>query len=330
MSYDIIATLGPASATEDLWQAMIAAGATQFRLNSSHLTIADVVAWVEHLRGFYDLRGGRIPLVVDLQGSKWRLGKLPAGELTTGQPVTLIAAGASASSDVLPVPHADFFTAAPPSSRELRLNDAKVLLEIEEIAPDSIHARVKQGGPIAAHKGITYAESSFRAEGLSEKDRAILTATQQYPFVRYAISYVKNAAEMAAYRAQIGATAYLIAKLERASAIQESAAIALEADELWLCRGDLGAELGPAGMAAAAHHFSAAVTDLPIPAVLAGQVLEHMTEKPAPTRSELCCLYEALQHGYAGFVLSDETAVGRFPVESCQNAALFGDIKMWH
>ena len=323
MTYDIIATLGPACASPEIWQEMIAAGATQFRLNSSHLSVAEVVAWVERLRVYFDLHRLSLPVVVDLQGSKWRLGQVPTAELSAGQCVRLIHASKSHTQAVLPVPHNDFFAAAPVSSRELRLNDAKVLLDIEEIGADFILARVTQGGTIAAHKGITFAESGFRAEGLGEKDRSVLTATQQYPFVRYAISYVKDVDEMIAYRKQIGATIYLIAKLERRQAVEDAQAIAMEADEVWLCRGDLGAELGPVGMAAAAFRFSEIVASLPMPTILAGQVLEHMTEKPTPTRSEITAMYAALQQAYQGFVLSDETAIGRFPVESVRAAAQF-------
>lgn len=323
MTYDIIATLGPACANEEKWQAMIAAGATQFRLNSSHLSIAEVVAWLERLRAFFDLHRLLLPVVVDLQGSKWRLGQFPAAELSAGQHIRLIHASESPTPAVLPVPHSDFFTAAPVSSRELRLNDAKVLLEIEEIGADFILARVMQGGTVTAHKGITYAASGFRTEGLGEKDKAVLTATQQYPFVRYAISYVKDVEEMIAYRKQIGPTVYLIAKLERRQAVDDAQAIAMEADEVWLCRGDLGAELGPVGMAAAAYRFSEIVANLPMPAMLAGQVLEHMTEKLTPTRSEITAMYAALQQVYQGFVLSDETAVGCYPVESVRAAAQF-------
>lgn len=325
MSYEIIATLGPSSCTPQCWQEMIAAGVTAFRLNSSHLSLPGVVDWVERLRLFFDQNGTALPVVVDLQGSKWRLGELEARELASGSLVRLVCAAKTEAPDTLPVPHADFFRAAPASGREIRLNDARVLLEIESVEADAIRARVVRGGPISAHKGITYAQSDFRSEGLSEKDRAVLQGTQQYPFVRYAISYLKNAEEMIAYRKQIGAPTYLIAKLERGEAVEQAAAIAAEADEVWLCRGDLGAELGLADMAAAAHRFSAGVHAIPIPVILAGQVLEHMTSQPAPTRSEVCCLYDALAQGYAGFVLSDETAVGRYPVESCRVAALFED-----
>ncbi len=278
---------------------------------------------LERLRNFYDLAGRALPVVIDLQGSKWRLGQIGIHELSVGQSVQLVLAQSSQRADVLPVPHADFFAAAPESSREIRLNDAKVLLEVESVQAESIQARVIQGGPIAARKGITYAASDFRSEGINEKDRAILHATRQYPFVRYAISYVKNAVEMAAYRKRIGATTYLVAKLERGLAIQEAEAIAAESDELWLCRGDLGAELGLVEMAQATHRFSAGVHAIPIPVMLAGQVLEHMASHPTPTRSEVYCLYDALAQGYQGFVLSDEAAVGQYPVESCRAAALF-------
>lgn len=172
-------------------------------------------------------------------------------------------------------------------------------------------------------KGITYALSEYRQESLSLQDQAILEQTQDLDFVRYALSYVKDAMEMARYRAQFGPAACLIAKLERQPAVDQALQIAEWADELWLCRGDLGAELGTRAMAETVYRFSEQVEMLPVPVLLAGQILEHMAEHPTPTRSEVCYLHDALMKGYQGFVLS-ETAVGRHPVESCRMAALFG------
>jgi pyruvate kinase len=100
-------------------------------------------------------------------------------------------------------------------------------------------------------------------------------------------------------------------------------AIANSADELWLCRGDLGAELGPRAMAEAVHRFSEQVTGLSVPSIMAGQVLEHMTESSTATRSEVCYLFDTLQKGYRGFVLSDETAIGQNPVAACEVAAIW-------
>ncbi|MBI5568087.1 MAG: hypothetical protein HY870_24530 [Chloroflexi bacterium] len=322
MPYDIVATLGPASHTPAIWQAMLQAGATAFRLNTSHLTLDQLHDWLAALQPV--LPGGT-PLVLDLQGSKWRLGQFKPITLVTGQTVQLIFGDSTTRSDQLPVPHSDFFAAAGVAvDGEIVLNDAKIKLTIESIAPTTLTTRVLMGGEISAHKGITHARSAYRRETLSDKDRAIVEGTRHLPDVRYAVSYVKDALEMAQYRDLIG-DAYLIAKLERQPAMNECAAIAASADELWVCRGDLGAELGLRGMAEAVHQITAQVRTLPVPIMMAGQVLEHMTDHATPTRAEVCQLHDALAAGYRGCVLSDEAAIGRYPVESVRVAAMFRD-----
>ena len=181
------------------------------------------------------------------------------------------------------------------------------------------------------NKGITLPGVQFRVELLSSKDRAIFERTRALPGARFAISYVRDAAEMRRYNSLLstperkpgGAPPYLIAKLERPSALEEVTGICAACDEVWLCRGDLGAEMGLPGMAQAAHVFQSGVRSVSKPALLAGQVFEYMTTHAAPTRSEVCCLYDALQAGYQGVVLSDEAAVGRYPVESVRAAAMF-------
>jgi pyruvate kinase len=325
MNYDIVATLGPSSDRPAIWQGMLDAGVTAFRLNTSHLSLAQLQHWLSQLTPFLSARQPAPPLVLDLQGSKWRVGEFPARVLEPGQHLELVHAPSSERADTLPVPHADFFQAAPVSSDEIVLNDAKIKLVREAIGAEALRAKVIVGGEISARKGITFAASDYRQEELSDKDRAIVDQTRHLLFVRYAISYLRDAAEMRKYRAHFGDTAYLIAKLERRSAVDDAQLIAAIADELWLCRGDLGAELGLRAMAEAVQGFSSTIRGLPVPALLAGQVLEHMTGHPAPTRSEVCTLYEALLKGYNGFVLSDEAAIGRYPIESCRTAALFRD-----
>ena len=327
MEYEIIATLGPSSSQPDVWRAMLRSGATAFRLNTSHLNLPQLHDWLARLQPFLEAQA--IPLVLDLQGSKWRLGELQPVDLSDGQLVELsLIEGEEPRQHgalALPVPHADFFKAALLSDGEIVLNDAKVRLALERVEENWLLARTTQGGPLSARKGITFASSTFRTETLSEKDRAILEQTGSLGFVRCAFSYVKDAAEMARYRELTAGILehfpYLIAKLERGLAMQEAAQIAQFADELWVCRGDLGAELGLRAMAESVHRFSAQVRELPVPAIMAGQVLEHMTGHPTPTRSEACYLYDTLQAGYRGFVLSDETAVGRDPAASCLVAA---------
>jgi pyruvate kinase len=322
-AYRITATLGPASRSEQTWDEMIGAGASAFRLNTSHLSLDELEQWLERLQRFLLTRGEQTGVVLDLQGSKWRTGRMDPVWLEAGQMVELHWTTEAGPEGVLPVPHRDFFEAAEFAAGEIVLNDAKVRLELVEVNKDRLQARVTQAGPVSSNKGITYAESQYRKEDLHEKDREILERTRGAENVQYAISYVRDAAEMQRYRALIGKEAYLATKLEREQAVAEGLQMEEAADELWLCRGDLGAEMGQAGMARAVSDFSSGVRESTLPVLMAGQVLEHMTVHPHPTRSEVCYLYDMLQKGYAGFVLSDETAVGENPVESCRAAAMF-------
>jgi pyruvate kinase len=304
---------------------MLAAGVTAFRLNTSHLKLDQIWTWLERLEPCLSGRPPRPALVLDLQGSKWRLGQFAPLELVEGQMIELVPVSSSDQPNRLPVPHADFFQAARLSSPELRLNDAKIHLRLETISGEYLHARVTRGGPLSAHKGITYLKSDFRSEALSEKDQEIIRQTRDLPGIRYAISYLRDAAETHRYRTLLGPQAYLIAKLERAPAMAEAEQIAVHANELWVCRGDLGAELGLPGMARAVYALSGQIRELNRPVMMAGQVLEHMTAAAAPTRAEVCAMHDALALGYGGFVLSDETAIGRSPMEACQAAAMFWD-----
>jgi pyruvate kinase len=323
MDYQIVATLGPSSDTTATWQGMLAAGVTAFRLNTSHLSVHQLEDWLGQLDTFLAPRDPRPPVVLDLQGSKWRLGQFRVTALSAGERVTLVCAASAHGRSVLPVPHPDFFRAASMSSGEIVLNDAKLRLQLESFEHDTLFARVTQGGEIMPRKWITYTASTYRQECLNDMDRIVLGHTQHLPGIRFALSYVRDPVEMANYRAQIGRSAYLIAKLERQPAVDEAVQIAQSADELWLCRGDLGAELGAKAMAMSVYRFSEQVRVVPVPVLLAGQVFEHLAEHPTPTRSEVCAAYDTLMRGYRGFVLSDETAIGHDPVDACRTAALF-------
>lgn len=323
MDYEIIATLGPKSGSVQTWAALLSEGADSFRLNTSHLKPDQLEQWLEKIGPFLEAHGPGTHVTLDLQGSKWRLGDFAPFIMEPGRTVELVYAPSSRARDVLPVPHQDFFLAAPTSDGTIVLNDARIVLSLEKADARSVKARVVTGGEISPLKGITCASGSFRSESLGDKDRDILTRTGGRKCIRYAVSYVKDAAEMSRYRDMIGSEAYVAAKLERESALDDADAVARFSDELWLCRGDLGAEMGLAAMAAAVHRFSRRVGSIPRPVFMAGQVLEHMTLCPVPTRSEVCFLHDALMNGYRGFVLSDETATGRYPVESCRSAAMF-------
>jgi pyruvate kinase len=317
--YEVVATLGPATASLDAAHELLRAGATAFRLNTSHIAPPEAVRWMETLGPLLE----RAVLYLDLQGSKWRIGEIEPMALTTGARIELVLGAARAASGSLPIPHQDFFRAAALSDGRVLLDDARIELRLEEVRADRAVATVLRPGSLGARKGITLPATPFRMESLTPADLKILSGTRGCEQVRYAVSYVRDGVEMARYRSAVGSERAVAAKLERPTALEEVGSIAASCDELWLCRGDLGAELGLAGMAEAVHRFSTTVRSLPVPVLLAGQVLEHMRHHPVPTRSEVCHLYDALEHGFAGVVLSDETAIGGFPTESVHAAAMW-------
>lgn len=323
MEYKITATLGPSSNVLSIWESMLSAGVTAFRLNTSHLNLSQLQEWLNNLEDYLSKKEPRPPLVLDLQGSKWRLGQFTAYELISGESVELLFANSTDRHNVLPVPHPDFFKAAAVSNGEIVLNDARIRMMVESVENESVLANITLGGFISPNKGITFSCCDYRQESLSKKDQEIINMTRYFEYVQYALSYVKDRAEMENYRELIGDNPYLIAKIERKSAIDEMNQIAKVTNEIWLCRGDLGAELGIAAMAETVYRFSNLVADYNIPIFLAGQVFEHMTNNPLPTRSEVCYLYEAINKGYGGIILSDETAIGQYPVDCCRSAAMF-------
>jgi pyruvate kinase len=111
----------------------------------------------------------------------------------------------------------------------------------------------------------------------------------------------------------------VIGKIERAEAVSNLGTIATRVDAVWICRGDLGAQLGPGALARSVA--AVAPSSLSVPVLMAGQVLEHLTSHPEPTRSEVCHLFDLVARGYAGIVLSDETAIGCDPVHAVSTAA---------
>lgn len=329
MNYRVVATLGPSTASEPARRALLNAGADAFRVNTSHLSIEELDRLLEQLAPHLAEPGGPY-LVLDLQGNKWRLGAYPPTVVARGDTVSLVAGESTDAPGTFPVPHLDFFRAAAESPGVILLNDAKTRLRLLDASEDRLEAVVERGGELGGRKGVALPGTRYRSEGLRAKDRSVLELGAQLASqcggveapVRYAVSYLRDGAEAMSYRAACGEDAYLIAKLEREEALADLAAIEEAADELWFCRGDLGAELGLVGLARAAARFA---DGLPRrrPSFLAGQVLEHMTATATPTRAEVCALHDALAAGYRGVVLSDETAIGAYAAEACATAALF-------
>lgn len=306
-----IVTLGPATSSEAGIAALLDVAAA-FRLNASHLSSDALADWLATVDRVFTAQGRSIPVSIDLQGAKMRIGEIPPRHHMPDR-VRLVHADAHAAPDHIPVPHAAFFTSVAPGDL-ITLNDARIALRVTSVSRDHCDAEVTRNGPLSSHKGLNRDTHPLPCPRLSDADRAAVETALRWPFTRFAFSFVHDGAEAALLRPLTG-DRVVAAKIELPLAFPHLPAIAAAFDELWLCRGDLGAQAGLAALGPLQEAFVEAARRFGKPYYLAGQVLEHMTWFPQPTRAEVVGLHQAWRDGFAGIVLSDETAVGRHPRE---------------
>lgn len=300
---ELVVTLGPKSF--ELARELRQAGATRFRLNLSHMSPSEAKARVERLLEL----DPAFPLTLDLQGNKIRLGDFAARELAAGEELRFVL-GQRSTTDQIPIPHPELFAAVRPGE-ELGCHDDQVTFLLLETGPTELRARCVRPGRLEPRKGCNRRLHPLDPEALSPSDRRFLELMPRTPALGYAFSFVRDGSEKSWVQAVIpGVT--LVLKLERAEALSRVRSLAELGSELWLCRGDLGAQLGLHEMARAVAELRP--SELPVPVLMAGQVLEHLTQHSTPTRSEICHVHDILTRGYAGIVLSDETAIGLDPL----------------
>jgi pyruvate kinase len=308
-SFDVVATLGPASFT--LAGELARAGATALRLNASHLSPEDLARRAALARD----EAPDLPIVVDLQGAKMRVGDVAERPISVGAWVRF-ALEAGDPADV-PLPHPELFAAAAEGDT-LGCDDGRLRFVVRARGEGCLEAEALVAGTLRPRKGVNLVDHPVRLSGLTAADAARLEAVRRLPGLQVAWSFALDGREAEWVRAVVPG-APVVAKIERLEALGELPGIAGRVDALWVCRGDLGEQLGPAALARFVGSFAPAA--LPRPVLMAGQVLEHLTEHAEPTRSEVCHLHDLWQRGYAGVVLSDETAIGRSPAHAVERAA---------
>jgi pyruvate kinase len=304
---ELVATVGPASL--EYVRDLRTAGATAFRLNASHLD-ADQLG--THLVALAHACPDT-PVVVDLQGAKMRIELTAARHVRAGERLCF---GLAAPCDVT-VPHHEFFGQTA-SGHTLSVDDGRVRFEVESTTRDRLFAVALADGDLLPRKGVNVEQHPVRLERLTSRDRAACAIAAARGVTTFAFSFMVDGREAAWLRDTVPGCR-VIGKVEREEAAVRLAEIASDVDAVWICRGDLGAQLGVARMA----EFVSTVApgSLPVPVLMAGQVLEHLTHHEHPTRSEVCHLFDLASRGYAGIVLSDETAIGANPVHAVSVAA---------
>jgi pyruvate kinase len=304
----MVATVGPASI--DRGNDLLQAGATAVRLNASHMSPPDLKMAAATIRA----AAPACPIVVDLQGAKMRLGDLPEMPVRAGDHVTFVL---EESHGGVLLPHPQIFLSVR-RGETLSIDDGTVRMRVVSITADNLVAECLSNGAIQGRKGVNVLEHPVELTDLSPADAAHVAAMAGVDNVAFAFSFMKTGAEAGWIRAR-APDSQVIGKVERSEACQSLAHIGETVDAIWICRGDLGAQIGPAKLA----KFVADLRprEQPVPVLMAGQVLEHLVRHAEPTRSEVCHLYDLLARGYAGVVLSAETALGDDPVRATTTAA---------
>jgi pyruvate kinase len=314
----IMATLGPVSRDETVLRGLVRAGVDLFRLNLSHGTQEQHRETLRRVRKVAAEERVYLPVALDLMGPRYRLGQIPDEPrmLKADQEVVLGPDGAE-----LPV-DSDILSYIEPGERVL-IDGGLIELKIESKEGDRVRARVINGGPVKTRKGINLPDSTLPFE-VSEKDRSDIAFAVAESADFLAASYVGEAAHVEAVRAvatAAGGRIPIIAKIERATAIEHLDEIAEAADGLMVARGDLGVEVPLYKVPVLQKKIIAAGQLSGKPVIVATQMLESMIEQPRPTRAEATDVANAVFDGADVLMLSGETAAGKYPVLVVQTMA---------
>jgi pyruvate kinase len=314
----IVATLGPASATADRLREMVIAGVDAVRLNLSHGKHEEHAerAWL--VREIAAEIGRPIALIADLQGPKLRIGGLAAPILLTKGEEIVVCAEDSAVDGELPVAPAVISEVLQPG-HDVLIDDGLVRLRVEEVSGGRARCAVIVGGPVTSHKGVNLPGVPLPIPSITRKDAADLDFALRTGVDFIALSFVRSADDVRDLRKlieQSGSHAHVIAKIEKAEAIDVLDEVLAETDAVMVARGDLGVEIGAAVVPLLQKRIIAAALERGKPVITATQMLESMVHSPEPTRAEASDVANAVLDGTSAVMLSGETAVGEYPVEA--------------
>ncbi|HMA38483.1 MAG TPA: pyruvate kinase [Gemmatimonadales bacterium] len=313
----IVATLGPATAQPSRLTELLDAGANVIRINASHGTPELRASWLAMVREAAADREQPVAILVDLQGPRIRVGDLPAPRmLEPGQEVVL-SPEEVAKGDELPTTYDDLARDARVGAKIL-LNDGLLALEVTRIAPPRVVTRVIDGGELTSHKGLNLPGLTVSAPPLTDKDKEDVVAAVAGGADYVALSFVRRAEDLQALRALVPPAMKLVAKIEKAAALDDLARILVAADAVMVARGDLGVELPFETVPLVQKRLIREANRAGRPVITATQMLESMIHAPRPTRAEASDVANAILDGTDAVMLSAETATGDYPLESVE------------
>lgn len=316
----IAATLGPACDDPKTLEAMLRAGVDVARLNFSHGTADDHRKRVRRLRRIERAIGRPVTVLADLQGPRFRIGRLPHGRvrLEDGESVVLFAGRETCDDGAIPVAYAALANDARKGDRVL-FDDGRVELEVRSVRGDRVRCTVVRGGELTDRKGLNLPGGALSAPALTKKDLVDLDLAVELGADALAISFVRRPEDVRRARRRLakrGSDMPILAKIERPEAIEDLDAILEASDGLLVARGDLGVEIAPERVPLLQKRIIRAAIDAGKHVMTATQMLDSMRESPRPTRAEASDVANAVIDGSSSLLLTGETAAGKYPVET--------------
>jgi len=315
----IVATLGPATDDPAVMDAIIAAGVDVVRLNLSHDNHDRHRERVRLLRERAQAAGQEIAVLFDLQGPKIRIGRFRDGpiDLATGNPFAIDADCPLTDGD-----RSRVGTTYPELASDLRhgdtliLDDGAIELWVDRVTGGRIDCKVVTGGKLSNNKGINKKGGGLSAPALTDKDKADIRFAAELHADYLAVSFVRNGDDVRLAREllhEAGGRGGIVAKIERAEALNAVDDIIHAADVVMVARGDLGVEIGDAKLPAVQKHLISRARELNGVVITATQMMQSMIDNPIPTRAEVFDVANAVLDGTDAVMLSAESSIGKNP-----------------
>lgn len=321
----IVCTLGPAVATPERIRELVDAGMDVARLNMSHGTHADHERSYRLVREAADATGHGVGIFADLQGPKIRLGKFPDGpvELTKGQAWTITTRDVPGNAEMSSTTYEGLAGDVSPGD-PLLIDDGKVRLKVTAVDGHDVRTEVMVGGKVSDHKGINLPGVAVSVPALSEKDIEDLRWALHLSVDFIALSFVRSASDADDVRrimAEEGVRVPVIAKIEKPQAIENLDEVISAFDGFMVARGDLGVECPLEDVPFLQKQVIERARRNAKPVIVATQMLESMIAAPAPTRAEASDVANAVLDGADAVMLSGETSVGEYPIQTVETMA---------
>ena len=319
----IVCTIGPVTAIPEKISALVRAGMDVARLNFSHGTHAEHARVYSMIRQASDESGRAVGILADLQGPKIRLGRFAAGPVQwrTGEVVRVTVDDVAGTHDRVSTTYAGLAEDAREGD-SLLVDDGKVAVVVRTIEDTDVVCEVVEGGMVSDHKGLSLPGMSVSVPAMSVKDIADLEFALRLRVDLVALSFVRSPADIDLVHRVMdelpGGRLPVIAKLEKPEAVDDLEAIVLAFDGVMVARGDLGVELALEQVPLVQKRAIQIARENAKPVIVATHMLDSMIGNSRPTRAEASDVANAVLDGADAVMLSAETGVGRYPIESVQ------------